>query len=77
MSLFWRVYNSLLFQTQKMAINILKCGPIPRHVAIIMDGNRRFAVKNKMSKKEGHSFGFETLKQVTPIKKEKLLLFFC
>ncbi|KAJ8931090.1 hypothetical protein NQ314_016040 [Rhamnusium bicolor] len=39
----------------------MKCGPIPNHIAFIMDGNRRFATKTKMQKSEGHSKGFEKL----------------
>lgn len=56
----WIVDNSLSW-FQRFCINILKCGPIPKHVAIIMDGNRRFAKKNKVEKKEGHSKGFDKL----------------
>jgi undecaprenyl diphosphate synthase len=32
-------------------------GKIPKSVAIIMDGNRRYATKNNKKKHEGHSFG--------------------
>ena len=28
-----------------------------KHVAIIMDGNGRWAAKNKISKKNGHEYG--------------------
>lgn len=38
-------------------IRILKMGRIPRSIAIIMDGNRRFATKLHKDKHEGHSFG--------------------
>ncbi|RZC42637.1 Prenyltransf domain containing protein [Asbolus verrucosus] len=46
---------------EKFCINVIKCGPVPKHVAFIMDGNRRFAVKNKMQLSEGHFRGFDKL----------------
>lgn len=39
---------------------------IPQHVAIIIDGNRRWAVQNGLSKVEGHRHGAETLKKLVP-----------
>lgn len=45
-------------------INVVKAGgKIPRSVAFIMDGNRRFAVKHKQEKHKGHSFGLKKLEQ--------------
>jgi undecaprenyl diphosphate synthase len=32
---------------------------IPRHIGIIPDGNRRFAVANGMTKKDGYAFGLQ------------------
>ena len=59
------------FQDQKelgflhsLVFKIIKSGNIPKHVAIIMDGNRRFARKHCLEKKDGHSKGFEKLAQV-------------
>jgi len=43
---------------------VLKYGPIPKHVAIIMDGNRRWATKLNLQKADGHSFGFQKLQEV-------------
>ena len=37
--------------------NVLKRGNLPKHVAIVMDGNRRFAKKNCVQKNEGHEKG--------------------
>lgn len=44
--------------------NVLKAGHIPRHVAIIMDGNRRFAKKVNCERSKGHEKGFEKLTEV-------------
>ncbi|XP_078485066.1 dehydrodolichyl diphosphate synthase complex subunit DHDDS-like [Ciona intestinalis] len=44
--------------------SILKVGPIPKHLAFIMDGNRRYAVKKHVERIEGHSQGFDKLAEV-------------
>lgn len=54
----WRApLRSLLMRT-------LRLGPIPAHVAFIMDGNRRWARGHDQSMKvsHGHSHGFEALR---------------
>ena len=38
---------------------------IPNHVAIILDGNRRWARKHKLPKLEGHRRGFENIRKLT------------
>ena len=38
---------------------------MPKHIAIIMDGNRRWAQNNNVDKKIGHKQGAETLKKIT------------
>ncbi|XP_033096392.1 dehydrodolichyl diphosphate synthase complex subunit DHDDS-like, partial [Anneissia japonica] len=45
----------------KFCCRILKAGPIPKHVAIIMDGNRRFAKKHQYDSTLGHAKGFDKL----------------
>lgn len=40
-------------------------GPIPQHVAIIMDGNGRWAQNRRLPRVAGHKEGMETVKTVT------------
>lgn len=42
-------------------LEILKTGPVPKHVALIMDGNRRYAKINGLKLKDGHIAGAEAL----------------
>ncbi|MBI3984188.1 di-trans,poly-cis-decaprenylcistransferase [Candidatus Microgenomates bacterium] len=51
-------------QPTAAAISEAKSGIIPNHVAIIMDGNRRWAKARGLSVIEGHRAGFETLKKI-------------
>jgi undecaprenyl diphosphate synthase len=37
----------------------------PRHIGLILDGNRRWAMENGLAKLEGHRKGFENLKTLT------------
>jgi ditrans,polycis-polyprenyl diphosphate synthase len=47
-----------------MILRLLTCGPVPNHVAFIMDGNRRFARANGIKTFEGHSLGFDKMAEV-------------
>lgn len=48
-----------------LIVGLRSSGPIPRHVAIIMDGNRRYAKKKEFSHvSEGHFEGAKTLEKV-------------
>lgn len=50
---------------QRCAIRVLTTGPVPRHLAFIMDGNRRFASKHKLTNVvTGHEHGFDKLTEV-------------
>ena len=48
---------------QRFLINVVKTGKIPRSVAIIMDGNRRHAVRLAKEKHEGHALGLKKLEE--------------
>lgn len=49
---------------RELIIGALRQGPIPQHVAFVMDGNRRFARSHKIETVEGHNLGFEALARV-------------
>ncbi|KPM03857.1 dehydrodolichyl diphosphate synthase-like protein [Sarcoptes scabiei] len=49
---------------ERIVIKILSHGPMPKHVAFIMDGNRRYATKLNEEKSLGHSKGFDKLAEV-------------
>ena len=45
------------------------------HVAIIMDGNGRWGLKNKKSRNEGHKAGLKTVEKVIKVSiKEKEIM---
>ena len=49
---------------RRVCCRVLRTGNIPKHVAIIMDGNRRFAKKMHYGRAfQGHVLGFEKLKE--------------
>lgn len=50
------IKNSLTW-FQSLVLKILKTGKVPKHVAIIMDGNRRYAKRQGIEKAEGHKQG--------------------
>jgi hypothetical protein len=66
---------------QRLVLRILRSGPVPRHVAFVMDGNRRFARERGWVVRRGHEEGFESLKSVRarlfpfPLWPERLTLF--
>lgn len=49
----------------RQIMKVLKCGAVPKHVAFIMDGNRRFAKEQHREKLYGHLKGFDTLTEVS------------
>lgn len=49
------------YKIKDFLIEVLKTGPVPSHISIVMDGNRRFARKNHQEIVEGHNAGFDTM----------------
>lgn len=43
---------------RKIVIAVLRQGPVPKHIAFIMDGNRRFATKQGLKRIYGHQQGY-------------------
>ncbi|KAL1965057.1 hypothetical protein VTN77DRAFT_6117 [Rasamsonia byssochlamydoides] len=52
---------------RELLIGALKQGPIPQHVAFVMDGNRRFARSHGIETVEGHNLGFEALARILEV----------
>jgi ditrans,polycis-polyprenyl diphosphate synthase len=58
------VLDYVLQRGKSLLINVLRTGPVPQHIAIVMDGNRRFARKRRQETWEGHNAGFEALASI-------------
>ncbi|ORY13082.1 Decaprenyl diphosphate synthase-like protein [Clohesyomyces aquaticus] len=54
-------------QLRELLIGALRQGPIPQHVAFVMDGNRRFARDHGIETVEGHNLGFEALARILEV----------
>jgi len=52
---------------QRVLLGALKAGPIPQHVAFIMDGNRRYARDKGVKVIQGHLEGFVALRRILEI----------
>lgn len=57
-------YSQLMRQAKRAVGAVCKTGPVPRHVGVIMDGNRRYAKTHQMEMKEGHNLGFDSMASV-------------
>tara|TARA_B100000579_G_scaffold328508_1_gene278525 strand:+ start:246 stop:1049 length:804 start_codon:yes stop_codon:yes gene_type:complete len=44
--------------------SLLAAGNLPQHIAIIMDGDRRWAVERNLPKTDGHKYGRESVRDV-------------
>ncbi|HTT35750.1 MAG TPA: polyprenyl diphosphate synthase, partial [Thermoplasmata archaeon] len=50
--------------TERRLVQLIRKGPVPQHLAIIMDGNRRFARGHGLLVAEGHLKGRERLEEL-------------
>ncbi|KAG8929730.1 cis-prenyltransferase, partial [Tulasnella sp. 418] len=58
----WRWLQALIISWfTRLVIAVLSAGPVPTHIAIIMDGNRRYARSHQKLVQEGHAEGFNAL----------------
>ncbi len=60
-------FNSVLSgireRYEQSLLEDIRKDPLPKHIAVIMDGNRRFARQLKVSDDEGHLLGKERLEE--------------
>ena len=57
-------------ETEKLKEKILKRGNLPSHIAIIMDGNGRWAKKRGLPRIAGHKAGVKTVKRIVRVSGE-------
>ncbi|KAJ4972559.1 hypothetical protein NE237_005733 [Protea cynaroides] len=62
--LFQRLVAVIYDILQRLFFMVLSVGPIPNHIAFIMDGNRRYARTRKLGPGAGHKAGFSSLIRV-------------
>ncbi|KAG4992144.1 hypothetical protein AAZX31_09G181200 [Glycine max] len=56
--------GGLYYYLRRCMFAILSVGPVPSHIAFIMDGNRRYAKKRNMEEGDGHKAGFTALMSI-------------
>ncbi|KAK7060917.1 cis-prenyltransferase [Paramarasmius palmivorus] len=59
--------NSVKDYPRRLFLKVLAAGPVPQHVAFVMDGNRRYARRLGKEVKQGHGEGYESLRRVLEI----------
>ncbi|XP_073295751.1 dehydrodolichyl diphosphate synthase CPT3-like [Primulina huaijiensis] len=60
-SLVGRLFGSSIGYMRRFIFSVLSVGPIPNHLAFILDGNRRYARKWNLGEGKGHRAGFLSL----------------
>jgi len=51
----------------RILLAILAAGPMPKHIAFVMDGNRRYARSHQKRVQEGHSDGYTALHSILDV----------
>ncbi|RKP05668.1 dehydrodolichyl diphosphate synthase [Thamnocephalis sphaerospora] len=64
MNLLDSCWNGTASMLRRSCIALARHGQVPRHIAFIMDGNRRFARKMHAETAQGHRWGFDTLEHI-------------
>ncbi|KAF8633468.1 hypothetical protein AX15_001428 [Amanita polypyramis BW_CC] len=54
----------LLTHLRNFLLYVLASGPIPSHIAFVMDGNRRYARLQHKAVQQGHIQGYQTLRHI-------------
>ncbi|KAH8099573.1 undecaprenyl pyrophosphate synthetase [Cristinia sonorae] len=63
----WPIPVWVAAKTQTALLRVLSAGPIPKHVAFVMDGNRRYARMHHQEVQQGHAEGYVALRRVLEI----------
>jgi tritrans,polycis-undecaprenyl-diphosphate synthase [geranylgeranyl-diphosphate specific] len=58
------IAGAIRHASENHLLTLVRLAPVPRHLAIIMDGNRRFASDHGMLIHEGHEAGKEKLEEL-------------
>lgn len=56
-----RLFGDLASFLRRCLFRVLSVGPLPTHLAFIMDGNRRYAKKHNLEQGDGHKAGYLAL----------------
>ncbi|XP_039135675.1 dehydrodolichyl diphosphate synthase CPT3-like [Dioscorea cayenensis subsp. rotundata] len=55
------IFGRIWFSLRMFLFSVLSFGPMPAHIAFIMDGNRRYSKKHNVKQGSGHNVGFSAL----------------
>ncbi|QSL65790.1 hypothetical protein MERGE_000068 [Pneumocystis wakefieldiae] len=61
------LFQFLSKEFRELCILAIRQGPVPTHIAFVMDGNRRWAKHMNLEPADGHSRGFENMKYILEI----------